>query len=69
MTRRRGVGKAGIDRDEENTTLKLSSVRCTTLAADNLGIVGRLQHRTAIGVKPVQALYYATAPHANGFMR
>jgi len=55
MTRRRGVGKAGIDRDEENTTLRLSSVRCTTLAADNLGIVARLQHRTAIGVKPVQA--------------
>jgi len=62
MTRRRGVGKAGIDRDEENTTLKLSSVRCTTLAADNLGIVVRLQHQLRSASNRCKPRDYATAP-------
>jgi hypothetical protein len=37
MTRRRGVGKAGIDRGREDTSLSSASVRCATLRRDNLG--------------------------------
>src|SRR6267154_6141204 len=37
MARRRGVGKAGIDRWAENTSLRYPSVRCTTLPRDRLG--------------------------------
>src|SRR5712671_4697037 len=37
MTRRRGVGKAGIDRGPGNTSLRWPSVRCAALRQDNLG--------------------------------
>ena len=53
MTRRRGVGKAGIGRGAENTSLRWPSVRCTALRPDNLGKNCSNAHRAlASGSRP-----------------